>query len=113
MKELKVPQFCDEMAPWGVIRFVDADGKVHEFGSCINRLSGNRLSWFDKAAPSINDPIPWVKSVFRDIRNKAYVLEYIGSRHFARKVTGTSKILQERCSRVHEVSSDGFVLQHD
>jgi hypothetical protein len=64
----------------GQIRFIHfGDGKEHTFYSCINDLSGDRLSAFDSDPPTINDPLRWVRSVFRDIREKATeVLEVVG-----------------------------------
>ena len=64
----------------GKIRFIHfRDGKEHTFYSCINDLSGSRLSAFDNDAPSINDSISWIKSVFKGIREKATkVLEVVG-----------------------------------
>ena len=63
----------------GKIRFVHKDGKEHSFTSVVNRLTGSRLSYFDGNAPSINDPLQWVKSVFWGIRKKATsVTEVIG-----------------------------------
>ena len=42
-------------------------------------MTGHRLSYFDDDAPSVNDSIAWVRSVFRDIRKKATaVLEVVG-----------------------------------
>ena len=56
----------------GTIRFIHfRDGKEHTFTSVVNRLSGSRLSYFDGDAPSVDDSLKWVKSVFRDIRAKA------------------------------------------
>ncbi len=62
----------------GAIRFVHSDGTEHRFYSTINSLSGDRLSGFDDEAPSIGDSISWVKSVFRDVRAKAEVIEVLG-----------------------------------
>ena len=63
----------------GKIRFIHSDGKEHSFYSCVNDLSGSRLSAFNNDAPSIDDGLSWVRSVFRDIRKKApKVIECIG-----------------------------------
>lgn len=64
--------------PAGKIWFIHKDGQEHYFYSCVNDLTGNRLSAFDSEAPSIDDPIAWVKSVFKDIRKKAKVIKEIG-----------------------------------
>ncbi len=81
-KALKAPSLTDTKRPWGVIRFIHHDGTTHEFYSVINRMSGSRLSAFDSDAPGVDDNMAWVKSVFRDIRKKAKVLGYIGTKHF-------------------------------
>ena len=63
----------------GKVRFIHTDGEEHSFYSVVNDLSGDRLSGFDSSAPSVNDTLKWVKSVFRDIRAKApQVLEVVG-----------------------------------
>ncbi len=63
----------------GKIRFIHfRDKKEHTFYSCVNDMSGSRLSAFDNDAPTVDDSLSWVKSVFRDIRAKAEVLEVIG-----------------------------------
>lgn len=62
----------------GKIRFIHGDGKEHYFYSVVNRMTGDRMSGFDNEAPTVNDTMRWVKSVFRDIRIKAKVLEEIG-----------------------------------
>lgn len=62
----------------GKIRFIHSDGKEHYFYSVVNDLSGSRLSAFDGDAPSIDDSMSWIKSVFKDIREKAKVIEVIG-----------------------------------
>lgn len=55
------------------IRFIHfRDGKEHVFCSTINRLSGNRLSWFDNEAPVIDsEKGDWAKSVIRDLYKKS------------------------------------------
>jgi|APSaa5957512576_1039674.scaffolds.fasta_scaffold264234_1 hypothetical protein len=64
----------------GKIRFIHfRDGQEHTFYSCINDLSGSRLSAFDNDAPGINDSLSYVKGVFAGIRAKAIeVLEVVG-----------------------------------
>ena len=77
------PPLTDLSKPWGVIRFIcSLDNEEHEFYSVINKMSGSRLTAFDGDAPSIDDPMPWIKSVFRDIRRKEKVLEFQGTKHF-------------------------------
>lgn len=63
----------------GFIRFIHSDGGTHEFSSWVNRLTGDRLSAFDGNPPTVNDPISWVKSVFRDILLKCQVIEQAGN----------------------------------
>ena len=64
----------------GKIRFIHfRDGKEHSFYSCVNDLTGSRLSAFDGNAPSVDDSLRWVQSVFDDVRKKSsQVLESIG-----------------------------------
>ena len=62
----------------GKITFIHKDGTERSFYSCINDLSGSRLSAFGTDAPGIDDSLPWVRSVFRDIRKNAKVLTCIG-----------------------------------
>lgn len=62
----------------GRIRFIHSDGKEHSFTSTVNELSGDRMSWFDDEPPSVGDTVSWVRSVFRDIRKKAEVIEVAG-----------------------------------
>ncbi len=58
--------------PSGKIKFIHfEDGKEHTFYSCVNDMTGSRLSAFDNDPPRINDSLKWVRSVFRDIRKKA------------------------------------------
>lgn len=69
---------ADESESAGRITFIHTDGKEHTFYSCVNKMSGNRLSAFDNNPPDINDSLAWVKSVFRDIRAKRQVMSCIG-----------------------------------
>lgn len=64
----------------GKIRFIHfRDGKEHCFYSCVNDLTGSRLSAFDSDAPGVDEPLKYIQSVFDDIRKKATkVLEVIG-----------------------------------
>ena len=78
----KAPPLTDKKKPWGVIAFIHKDGTEHKFYSVVNEMSGSRLSGFDTSAPHVGD-MPWVKSVFKDIRRKAKkVLGYSGTKHF-------------------------------
>lgn len=75
-----VTQLANKKKPWGYVKFIHRDGKVHEFYSCVNRLNGNRLSGFDNHSPYVNETLKWAKSVFRDIftRSKG-ILEFEGN----------------------------------
>ena len=75
---MKPSSLTDTSKPWGKIRFIHKDGTEHTFWSEVNDLTGDRLSAFDGEPPSINDSLKWVKSVFRDIKAKAEVLEMGG-----------------------------------
>ena len=58
-------------APWGEISFIHTDDTPHSFYSGINEMTGSRLSAFDSDAPGIDDPMSWVRSVFRGIHKKS------------------------------------------
>jgi hypothetical protein len=75
---------CDMSKPWGVIKFVHfRDGSERKFYSMVNKMTGNRMTAFDNDPPGIDDPMPWIKSVFKDISKKATkVIEYQGTKHF-------------------------------
>lgn len=64
----------------GRIRFIHfRDGKEHTFTTCVNDMSGSRLSYFDSDPPDVDQPMAYIRSVFRDIKKKATsVLENIG-----------------------------------
>jgi hypothetical protein len=62
----------------GKIVFIHSDGKKHFFYSCINDLSGDRLSAFDREAPDVAQDDKWAKSVFKDIKAKCKVISCIG-----------------------------------
>lgn len=74
----KIHPLADKNAKGGKIKFIHPDGKEHFFISVVNRMSGDRLTYFDGEPPSINDDMKYVQSVFRGIRKKAKVLEVIG-----------------------------------
>lgn len=64
----------------GKIRFIHfRDGKEHTFYTCVNDLTGSRMSWFDNDPPDINESLAYINSVFTDICKKATkVLEVYG-----------------------------------
>jgi hypothetical protein len=74
----------DKTKPHGKIKFIHfRDGTEHTFWVATNSLTGSRLSAFDGNAPDIDQPMAYLKTVFRDIRNKATrVISYEGSKHF-------------------------------
>lgn len=82
--ETKPHPLCDTSKPWGVIRFIHfRDGSEREFYTMVNKLTGDRMTAFDNDPPGINDPMPWIKSMFKNIRKKARsVLSYEGTKHF-------------------------------
>ncbi len=56
----------------GKIRFIHfRDGTEHTFYTCVNDMTGSRMSWFDSNPPDIDESIGYIRSVFRDIRKKA------------------------------------------
>ena len=62
----------------GKIRFIHRDGTEHTYHSCVNDLSGSRLSWFDSDLPTIGEDLSDVRATFKSIRKQAKVLEVIG-----------------------------------
>jgi hypothetical protein len=80
----KIHSLADPTKKAGTIRFVHKDkdnGEESErtFTTVVNRLTGDRLSWFDDNAPYVTKSDAWPKSVFRDIRKKATrVIECVG-----------------------------------
>jgi hypothetical protein len=73
---------CDMEKPWSVIRFIHK-GSEREFYTMINTMTGDRMTAFDNDPPSINDPVKWIKSVFRDIHKRSdKVLNQQGTKHF-------------------------------
>ena len=72
----------DTSKPHGKVRFIHKDGTEHTFFTAVNKLSGNRLSGFDNNPPDVGESIAYLKTVFRDIRIKAKVISYEGTKHF-------------------------------
>lgn len=61
------------------IRFVHIDKKEHTYSTCVNDLTGDRMSWFDNDAPDVNQPLSEIKRMFKNINKKAVkVIEYQG-----------------------------------
>jgi hypothetical protein len=61
------------------IRFVHIDKKEHTYSTCVNDLTGDRMSWFDNHAPDVNQPLREIKRMFKNINKKAVkVIEYQG-----------------------------------
>jgi hypothetical protein len=74
----KISSLADPEKKAGIIRFVHKDGTERTFVTVVNRQTGSRMSWFDDCAPWVTESEAWPKSVFRDIRRKAKVLECVG-----------------------------------
>jgi hypothetical protein len=55
----------------GKIRFIHTDNTEHTYSTVVNDLSGNRLSWFDSNAPTINEKLSVVRGYFKKIRVKS------------------------------------------
>jgi len=77
---LKISSLADPKEKAGTIRFVHfRDGTERTFTSVVNRLSGDRLSWFDDQAPSVGNDVRQVEMMFDSIRRKATrVIECVG-----------------------------------
>jgi hypothetical protein len=86
MKTLDVCHLADKTKPWGVISFIHSDGREHKFWTAVNKMSGSRLSAFDSNPPDIDESLAYIKTVFRDIRKRAKVTGFNGSKQF--KETG-------------------------
>ena len=52
----------------GKITFHADDGSEHTFCSCVNRLTGDRMNWFDNEAPYIGGTIKELHASFEEIR---------------------------------------------
>ena len=76
----------NQSKPFAEIKFIHKDGKQHSFYTAVNDLTGNRISGFDGAAPSIDDSMSWIMTVFRDIYKKAKVIEISGDKKFVEKI---------------------------
>jgi tRNA/tmRNA/rRNA uracil-C5-methylase (TrmA/RlmC/RlmD family) len=76
----RISSLADQTKKAGFIRFIHfRDGSERTFTSVVNTLSGDRLSWFDDAAPSVGNDVRQVKRMFDSIRRKATrVIECIG-----------------------------------
>lgn len=83
-QKVGAPPLTDLEKPWGIIKFIHSDGKEHKFYVATNELSGSVLSAFDSDSPDIDQPLAFLKTVFRDIRKKAKVVSYHGTKHFAK-----------------------------
>lgn len=75
----------DLKKPWGIIRF-KSGVDVHTFYSCVNEMTGHRLSAFDNDPPSVcryEGSYRDDAKVFDNIRNKSTeVLAFSGTVHF-------------------------------
>lgn len=79
---MKDNTFIHELARPGVksgfIRFIHSDGSEQTCSTCVNDLTGSRMAWFNNDPPYVDAPLNEIRSVFRDIRKKATVLEEKG-----------------------------------
>lgn len=64
----------------GKVTFVHfQDGTTHTFYTCVNDLSGSRMSWFDNDPPDVDESMEYIRSVFRGIFKKATkIIEVVG-----------------------------------
>jgi hypothetical protein len=76
--KLDIHFLADLSKPAGKIIFQTKDGKKHSFSSCINRLSGDRLSFFDNDSPFVNDSLKWIRNTFKTLRESMTVIEEFG-----------------------------------
>ncbi len=61
------------------LRFERKDGSKHFFYSAVNKMSGNRLTGFDCAPPSVGDSLAYVRGVIKQIKTKEKVLEEVNT----------------------------------
>jgi hypothetical protein len=73
------PPLTDTSKPWVVVTFIHADRTARKFYSVVSEMTGDRLSSFHPASPSLNDDLSWVRSVVRDIGKKAKGVVVTGS----------------------------------
>lgn len=72
MPPLKKHSLCAEDAPYVFIRFhCYKQKKERDFYSCVNSLSGSRLSAFGSDAPSIGNEMAEICSILKGIKNKS------------------------------------------
>lgn len=78
-KELakQIHPLADETKPFVKIQFIAKDGKEHSFCSCVNSLSGDRLSWFDNSPPTINNSLKFLRDMIKVIKQDK-IIEQIG-----------------------------------
>jgi len=67
----QVHPLADENKPFVKIKFIHSDKKEHFFYSCVNTLSGDRLTAWDNSPPTINDSMADVKRTIQKIRSNA------------------------------------------
>jgi hypothetical protein len=77
---MKLHPLADTSKKYVMVRFIHPqDGKEHQFFSVVNSLTGDRISGFDDSPPSLEDSMSWVKSVVRDLKARAKILETISN----------------------------------
>lgn len=64
----------------GKVTFIHfRDGTIHTFYTCVNDMSGSRMSWFDNDPPDIDESMAYIRSVFCGIFKKATkIIEVVG-----------------------------------
>jgi hypothetical protein len=73
---------ADLTKPHVHILFTRKNGTTHHFYSCINEMTGSRLSAFDSDPPRIDDGMAWVQRMIRNIQANEKVLSFNASKHF-------------------------------
>jgi hypothetical protein len=72
----KIHPLARQNHPSVKITFEHTDGKIHTFCSCLNDLTGDRCTWFDKEPPTLTTTIKEVKSMIKKIyKNSNRVIE--------------------------------------
>ena len=60
--------------PAGKIVFIHSDGIEHCYYSVVNKLSGSRLSAFDGNAPTVDNSIKEVRTIFNTYKENLFAL---------------------------------------
>lgn len=63
---------CDKSNPYVFVTFIHfRDNKEHVFYSCVNEMTGNRLTAFDNDPPEIDSEMDYIKSVLKGLKKKS------------------------------------------